>query len=99
MRLILNYILIMKMYWNRCMGHLGLPLAIFEKIALLTLLLQSFNIFNWITLTIATIIMTFGFIIIGWIDVKYGIYAQEISLNNKYNPELKLLVKNARQRK
>jgi hypothetical protein len=33
------------------------------------------------------------FVIIGYLDVKYGVYDKEISLNNQYNPELQKLVK------
>jgi hypothetical protein len=82
-----------KMYWNRSMGHLGLPLAIFEKIALLALILKAFNIFNWAIVVISTIIFTLGCILLGWLDVQKGIYEKEISINNQFNPELMKLVR------
>lgn len=91
-------LIIWKMYWNRAMSHLGVPLGVFEKIALLVLLLKMFNVFSIVAVVIATI----GFIgctmLLGWVDVHYKIYETEMSINNQYNKELMSAVRRARRK-
>lgn len=52
-----------------------------------------FNVYTNTILIISIISMILSFIIIGYLDVKYGVYDKEQSLNNQYNPELKRLLK------
>lgn len=78
----------LKMYWNRANSHLAIPMALFEKIALLTILLKLFGLDNWLYIAAALTILVFGFILLGWLDIKYKIYEMEMSVNNKHNPEL-----------
>lgn len=87
-----------KMYWNRAMSHLSVPLGVFEKMALLVLLLKMFDIFNIATVVISGVLLVGGTFLIGYIDVRFKIYETETSINNQYNPELKKIIRQTRRK-
>ena len=85
--------LLLKLYWNRSMSHLALPLAIFERLALVVILLKMFNVYNSLFVVIAGIFFTVGCLIVGWVDVHFHVYELENSVNNRYNRELQRLLR------
>jgi len=88
----LNELLKIKLYWNRANSHLSLPLGIFEKGALMVLLLKTFGVYSHLLAITIILILITAFIIIGWADIRYGIFSKETSLYNQYNPEIQKLV-------
>lgn len=89
----LKRLLMLKIYFNRAMSHIGIPLAIFEKAAILMILLKMFGMDSWYIVSLSVIILFAIIFLIGWLDVRFGIYDVETSLNNNYNPELQKLLR------
>ena len=90
MKLKVSY-LKLKMYWNRANSHLAIPLSIVEKVILV---FTGLRLLNYQVKTSIYLTILFGSLLIiailfaGYLDVKFGLYLKENSLNNQQNKEL-----------
>jgi hypothetical protein len=75
------------MAWNRAMSHLGVPLAMFDKSALLYLILSKEGV-SVVVVGIMVVGATLAALLIGHLDIKYGLYKKENSMFNQHNLEL-----------
>lgn len=81
--------LYLKLCWNRAMSHASLPLNIFEKAALLLLLGKAYGVENPLLIVLLILGGVVLAVIIGHLDLVYGIADAEASLSNRYNPEIR----------
>ncbi len=86
--------LYLKLCWNRSFSHINIPLSIIDKIVMIAILLKIYDINSPILLSVVGVIFILAMIIIGHLDLKFGIAEKEMSLNNKYNPEIQAILKN-----
>ena len=90
MKIKISYLKI-KMYWNRANSHLAIPLSIIEKLVLVFAGLRLLNLpikySIFLTIVFGTLLI-FAILFAGYLDVKFGLYSKENSLNNEQNKEL-----------
>lgn len=85
----LERLLVTKMYLNRAYNHLSFPVNLFQHVVLLYLFIKEVAPNHlWPLTTIAALLTISGMLLVGWLDVKYGVYDLETSINNRHNPEL-----------
>ena len=83
-----------KLCWSRALGHINFTRSIFETIALIIILLKSFDVANnliLLTAIVCIIMVAIGFLVGHW-DLKYGIMEKENTLNYKFNKEIQTLL-------
>lgn len=89
----INWYFKFKLAFGRADGYLGLPLDIVNKFMVLAIALKVFGITNWWLLGIIFAIGISIYCVVGYLDLKYRLMDKEISLHNKYNPEISLIYK------
>lgn len=86
------------LYWKLCLartnGHIGVPLAIAGHTIQILILLKLYEIANWMLVTTLFFAVLLSMIILGHVDIKKGIINAEMSLSNKYNPEIQRIINN-----
>ena len=93
---IIDRALYLKFYLIRAQGHVGYLLqSVLITVSVATYFKVS-NISAWYSIGIFIAIVA-AQLIIGWVDVHYGIVRRETSLYNKYNPELQELLKRGKE--
>jgi hypothetical protein len=90
----MNHINIIKKYaylklcWVQAMGHINIPLTIFQNVIMLATFLKVFGFTNWWLVGLFGIGMLIIIFYTGHIAITKGLTAYETSLTNKYNPEI-----------
>jgi hypothetical protein len=92
----INYYLYAKLCWNRSMSHIAIPLAILEKVLLIGVFLKVFKLDNYVIIGVLGVVGIMSMFVLGHFDLKMGVADKENSLNNKYNPEMRKLVRRKR---
>ena len=82
----------LRMCWADAVGHLSIPMQIFDKVVLLSIFLKVFSVDQYwlmgLILGTAIIIM----FLIGHFSLKLGLASKLISKTNKYNPEIQRIL-------
>jgi len=89
---LIHKLLYLKLCYNRAGSHLSIPLGIADKALLLAVFLKVFNLDSYFVVGVAIVAVIALFLVIGHADLRLKIMSKEMSLTNKYNPELSYLV-------
>ena len=87
----------MKLYQMRAQSHTGYIITALSLAVTLATYLKVSNISAWYGVAIFLVIVLVN-LLIGYLDVKHDVFSKEISLNNKYNPEMQELLRNKRNK-
>jgi len=82
---------------GRAKGHVGIILSMVNEVGVIVILLKLYGLDNWYFITMGVVILIFSLILMGHIDLKYGIAEKESALSNKYNPELMKILENTKK--
>ena len=88
----INTYIYLKKCWTESNSDIGIPLAIYDKAMLLVIFLKLTNNLNWYVLGLTIIVFTVFMIIFGHWKLKYRMTEKEMSLSNKYNPEIQQIL-------
>lgn len=91
--------LYIKLCFNEAMGHLNIFIIVFEKAVIFATFMKVFGIDNYAIAVTIGIIGVIGMIVGGHITLKKGIAARQISIANRYNPELQKILNGVHKRK
>ncbi len=85
-----------KLFYDRAQSYTGIWSGIIQRFVLYTLWIKLWLGYNNTRAIYTLAIIAFSAMVIGgFIDVKYHIINEEVSFINRFNPELKHLVKKA----
>ena len=87
--MIKNQLLYLKLCWNRTLSHINVPLSIIDKIAMALIIFKLWEIKKYWLIGVSAIVVFITWVILGHLDIKYKIMDAEMSLHNKYNPEIR----------
>jgi hypothetical protein len=88
---LIRRLLYLKLASQRASSHISMITAIVEKTALAVIILKLFEIHNyWIAIVIGLGILA-ALILLGHLDLEYGICEAETSLRHDYDPEIRTL--------
>jgi hypothetical protein len=86
-----KYVLL-KMYLSRAYTHVQIFFTIVSIALSFSVWMKLFGVSNWWLIPIV-ICMIISLFIIGWADMHYGFFRQEISINNEHNKVMQELLK------
>ena len=95
----IDKLIYLKFCWNRAWGHINVPLSIIEKAMLLAVFLKVYGISSWVAVTVSAVLMSLLVLLVGHLDVKWGVASMETSILNRYNPELQNIMKCVRKKR
>jgi hypothetical protein len=78
----------LKLCWVQAMGHVNIPLTIFQNVLILATFLKVFEVNNWFAVVVFAVVLLCGIFLVGHMAITYGLTSYETSLTNKYNPEI-----------
>lgn len=93
-----NKYIYLKFCWGRTNSHIGIPLEVVEKIALFSIWLKVFGVDKYWMLGLFITIFAIFMFTFGHFDLKWKIMEREMELANKHNPEIRELIRRARER-
>lgn len=82
----------LKLCWSEAMGHLSIPITIFDKAIIISLFLKIFGINNYWVVGLCGVAVLGFMLFLGHLAVKMGLTAKQMSLANKYNPEIQRIL-------
>ena len=82
-----------KMCWSTIHSELSMPLSIFDRVLWGGILLKLFGVSAITPLVLAGIGITLVMVYVGHLKLKHKIASTEISIGNRYNPELMTIYK------
>lgn len=85
-----------RLAYGRGIGHTGILISMYSKIPEFLLLIKVFNIPVGLGILIAFILMILEVGLMFWIghfDLQHKLIERDVSLANKYNPEMQTLLK------
>jgi hypothetical protein len=83
---------------GRSFSHISIPVSLVNYVMMFTVFLKTFGIMNWTLVIIFVSLLILFVVIVGHYDVKYNVYAAEVSINNENNPEIKAILGLARKK-
>ena len=83
-----------KLCYARSSGHIEPLLALVNRVMLLAIFLNVFELDNYYILGVVAVVYVYVVLMVGHYDIKKGVNSKEISLQNKYNPEIQKLINN-----
>ena len=78
----------LKLCWVQAMGHINIPLTIFQNVIMLATFLKVFGFTNWWLVGLFGFGMLITIFCTGHLAITKGLTSYETSLTNKYNPEI-----------
>jgi len=78
----------LKLCWVQAMGHINIPLTIFQNVIMLATFLKVFGFTNWWLVGLFGFGMLITIFYTGHLAITKGLTSYETSLTNKYNPEI-----------
>lgn len=91
--------LYLKLCWNRALTHLNFFISMAQNGMIVLTFMGVYKFTNYkLAAIIGTALVVLGFYA-GHLDIKHKILAEEVSLANKYNPEMRKLVRKASVKK
>lgn len=88
---VIDFFLYVKLCVNRAYSHFSMPVSVLNTTMLIAVLLKLNNVSMWTSACIGFGAFCF-FLLLGYFDVKYGLFAREQSISNRYNPEMQQLL-------
>lgn len=89
----INLLLYLKLCLQRANSHISIPLGLLDKGLLLAVLFKVYGFNGWYVVASVVLISFMFMVFFGHIDIRYGVMEKEVSLHNKYNPEIQELVR------
>ena len=82
----------LKLCFERASTHVKIPTTIVSNLLILSVWLKLYGLDNPVALVVFGIIASIIIIVMGHVDIKKNIMKREMSLKNKHNPEIQMLL-------
>lgn len=93
----IDRLLYLKLCFNRAASHIGVLLSIIEKVILLGIWIAVLDLpFGWLPYAFGAVLVI-AMLWAGHLDLKHRIMDREVSLANRYNPEIQTLIRKYRK--
>lgn len=90
----------LRLAFSRGQGHIGILMQMYAKIPEVAIIIKLFKIPLELGIPIAILLILLEFIVItliGHIDLRNNLMSRDVTLSNKYNPEIQALLRKSIQ--
>ena len=85
--------LFLKLCFGRALSHFSLFSGLLDKILLIAVFLKLFGVQNYFLVGVVGVIASVILLLVGYFDLRCGVAEAEVSLSNKFNPEIQRLLR------